>query len=494
MPMKMHVLVIVLMMVSSTGLCDEPKRDDFSIDDHLGPSWYGAYVYGKRYGYALTTGEKTTYDGKPAYKYSMELVMVLTVEGKEHRAQVKLYQTFYASGSMAEKCTTIVMDGERQSYHGVVTGDMMTIKSSIEGVDHTRTVPAPSMTLEDQFAVRRLVLSNPQSGTSVTEEGYDLEDAAESSTVYTMKGRKTLLLDGKETSVFEVEAVTTPRGTQSTKLFDEEGSMLRSTMPFDKMTQTELRRETEETADTLNIDTVFVSKASMLVRPKGEMPPYTAQRLRLRITGMEDRDVLSDNHQHFEKVADKTWLVTLKGDALPADPATLPAKEPGSDEFLKSTERYQSDHPEIVAKAKQIVGGERNPVRVNKAICMWVFDNLKKERIPGFPNAVGTLRKGSGDCGRHTALFVALCRAAGLPARGITGLAYHPKIAGFGAHAWAEVFVGRWVPVDPTFGEPIANSARIKLCGDGALEMQRALDIPEKMTIEVVTVDGERAQ
>ena len=74
--------------------------------------------------------------------------------------------------------------------------------------------------------------------------------------------------------------------------------------------------------------------------------------------------------------------------------------------------RYQSDHPEIIAKAKRIVAGERNPVRVNQAICMWVFDNLKKERIPGFPNAVGTLRKGSGDCARHTALFVALCRAA----------------------------------------------------------------------------------
>src|SRR5205807_1297290 len=74
------------------------------------------------------------------------------------------------------------------------------------------------------------------------------------------------------------------------------------------------------------------------------------------------------------------------------------------------------------------------------------------------------LENKAGDCTEHTLLFVALARAAGLPAREVGGVAY---VGGdepaFGWHAWAEVHDGsQWVAVDPTWGQVFVDATHIK--------------------------------
>ena len=56
-----------------------------------------------------------------------------------------------------------------------------------------------------------------------------------------------------------------------------------------------------------------------------------------------------------------------------------------------------------------------------------------------------------GDCGFHAILFIALCRAAGIPAKWQSGWFITPYYAG--PHDWAQVYVeGKWYPVDASFG------------------------------------------
>ena len=54
------------------------------------------------------------------------------------------------------------------------------------------------------------------------------------------------------------------------------------------------------------------------------------------------------------------------------------------------------------------------------------------------------------------------------------GIAYWPSGNGFGWHAWGEVWAnGRWYMVDPTWDQPNADAAHIKLAGGGPAEQAR---------------------
>lgn len=55
-----------------------------------------------------------------------------------------------------------------------------------------------------------------------------------------------------------------------------------------------------------------------------------------------------------------------------------------------------------------------------------------------------------GDCTEYAALFAALCRARGIPARLISGFASSGKK--WERHGWSEVWIrNSWIPVDPTW-------------------------------------------
>src|SRR5205814_2129834 len=97
-----------------------------------------------------------------------------------------------------------------------------------------------------------------------------------------------------------------------------------------------------------------------------------------------------------------------------------------------------------------LAGGSRDPSVVARRINAWVYDSLRPVVTIGIPSALHVLRTRRGDCNEHTQLFVALARAAGIPARSVAGLAY---VDGkFYYHAWPEVLLRGWVAVDPTFG------------------------------------------
>ena len=75
---------------------------------------------------------------------------------------------------------------------------------------------------------------------------------------------------------------------------------------------------------------------------------------------------------------------------------------------------------------------------------------LEKKPTVSLPSAREVLRTKVGDCNEHTALYVAMARAAGIPARVAVGLVY--VRGAFYYHAWPEVYLnegadrGLWLP------------------------------------------------
>ncbi len=103
------------------------------------------------------------------------------------------------------------------------------------------------------------------------------------------------------------------------------------------------------------------------------------------------------------------------------------------------------------------------------AIHDWVYTHIKKLPVMSVPSALEVLESREGDCNEHTVLFVALARAAGVPSRAAVGLVWSEALNAFGYHAWPEVYVGHWIPMDPTFGQQLADATHIKLL-DGSLD------------------------
>jgi hypothetical protein len=147
----------------------------------------------------------------------------------------------------------------------------------------------------------------------------------------------------------------------------------------------------------------------------------------------------------------------------------------------------QSGDQRIVQLARRIRGDTRDPVVAARRINQWVHDSLKKSVSVTIPSAIQVLESRSGDCNEHTQLFIALSRAAGIPARAAAGLALVGKK--FYYHAWPEVFVGKWVAVDPTFGQFPADASHLRFVYGGLDRQAELLRLMGTLRIDVLTAE-----
>jgi hypothetical protein len=181
----------------------------------------------------------------------------------------------------------------------------------------------------------------------------------------------------------------------------------------------------------------------------------------------------------------------LSGDTLVIERETAQLLSPryiAGDESTRGETRpepfLESTHPEIVALAQQIANGSRDPRRIAQRINQWVYDSVQKAITVGIPSALHVLHTRRGDCNEHAQLYVALARAAGVPARVASGLAY---VDGkFYYHAWPEVRLRSWVAVDPTFGQFPADAAHIRFVTGGVSRQLELLRLVGNLKIDVI--------
>jgi len=120
--------------------------------------------------------------------------------------------------------------------------------------------------------------------------------------------------------------------------------------------------------------------------------------------------------------------------------------------YLAPGPLIESAHPEIKAAAKQVGADEPKAWERVKAIYLWVKGKIEYEDNRGkeIKSAAEALQAGKGDCDEITSLFVAVCRAAGIPARTV-------RVPG---HCYPEFYLlddqgeGHWFPCEST-GAPI---------------------------------------
>ena len=118
--------------------------------------------------------------------------------------------------------------------------------------------------------------------------------------------------------------------------------------------------------------------------------------------------------------------------------------------YIEPTGNINSDDSTIRRLAYSITNGSRSDFERIARLAIWVHHNLRYDHSLGdvSMNSTWILRNKRGTCDEFTTLFIALSRAIGIPARFVSDYAYGN--GKWERHAYAEVYLGKWIPVDPT--------------------------------------------
>lgn len=127
---------------------------------------------------------------------------------------------------------------------------------------------------------------------------------------------------------------------------------------------------------------------------------------------------------------------------------------PQAGRYLREEPPHVVLSPYVRGLAASIVGKEKDNYRKAGRIYDWLTGNLTYNFTLPYgvyeniaEHALTSLR---GDCGFMALAFIALCRAAGVPAKWQSGWAVWPDKAGY--HDWAMFYAGCWRPADVSFG------------------------------------------
>ena len=115
------------------------------------------------------------------------------------------------------------------------------------------------------------------------------------------------------------------------------------------------------------------------------------------------------------------------------------------------------DDPVIREAVEEAVGDERNPYFMVRRIARHIQDHLFYELSGGWNVAPTVLSRGSGSCSEYTFVFLAMCRAAGIPARYVGSVVVRGDDASTDDvfHRWPEVYYPGygWIPADAQAGD-----------------------------------------
>ena len=303
----------------------------------------------------------------------------------------------------------------------------------------------------------------------------------------TVGQREVVRGSGSPVPAFRVEMAF--GGLQSTAWVTDTGEVIREESPLGLITV----RETPETAQAMAVSArmrVDLLQASSVI-PKttktiGEPRDIVSMQLRLEGVDLAKIDALDGGAQRLEGD-----VVNLR------DPETLrpERRDHTAANYLSAEPFIESDAPEIIAEAQVAVRGVVGDRARAERLVRYVNGLLEKKPTVSLPSAREVLRTKVGDCNEHTALYVAMARALGMPARIAVGMVY---IHGaFYYHAWPEVYLsdaddrGLWMPVDPTLNQFPADTTHLRFTR-GGLDKQAAI-MPLIGKLKITVVDHQMA-
>ena len=295
------------------------------------------------------------------------------------------------------------------------TVDGLTLKVEIRSAGSVRT---ETRTLEEPPALmlnmaRRLASAGLVAGATHQLMVFDPATLANQPVTVRVHDREVVLTSGRPMPAFKVDLGYA--GLTTTAWITDTGVIVREESPLGLMSLRESPEQAQQMAVSARVRSDMLQAAAIV--PTLRVPvtePTDVVKMKVEFTGVDlaGLDFTGATQRMTGRVLDVTDPRALV--AGPADPARL--------RFLAPETLIESDDPEIVEQARRIVGGATDARTKAERLVREVNAMLDKKPTVSLPSAKEVLRTKVGDCNEHTALYVALARAAGLPANEVEQL------------------------------------------------------------------------
>ncbi len=405
----------------------------------------------------------------------------------------------------------------------VIDGDTAHVTSKLDGKTRDVSLPENVILENSQFfphLIRDFVEKDLE---SKVYQIFDVLDGDVQDTLYTKVGMEETELAGDKYNALVLDELSYQTGLKMRWWINtENGYLLKAKHPTRTafLANPSIRYKVER----VNMDNYVLAKANVSISDIKSIS-YLEVKASLEPTGawitQEDLNVAG---QSFEgTVEDNTIKGIFKishpkydGRGAPPFPPDF-SEDKALQKYLEPEDFIESDDPVLIEKAESLTKGAKDSWDAAKRLSKWVAEEIGYD-IPGGGSARKTYDLREGECGAHSRLLTAFCRAVGIPARVVWGCMYVPNIGGsFGQHGWNEIYMGEvgWIPVDATAREiDYADSGHIRLAvlssintalnpkkmeildfqaGSKKMGMIVSADIPEKYTSYIGNYRGEHA-
>jgi hypothetical protein len=408
---------------------------------------------GSKIGYSIHTrsigeGKVTTADtvSMSAERLGAPLTMAMTEEHTETADGKPL--TFKCMQDLSLMSQTV--EGR------ILPGGKMLITSGAAGQPKSQTTldwPAGALMSEGAFLLQKRY--GLKEGLTYSYTEFDAMSLHGRQTTVQVIGRKPVDILGRKETLWETLSMT--EGVAGTVYLNDDFK-LRKTVSAQGGMNIEIVACTQEFALSENA-TMDLTNQILVESPQPLNNLKAAGGIAYHFEPNGQAKLVVPNYDNQKVRTDPSGLtVTVMAQNIPSGVAfPYAGNDPRALAALKPTVYLESQNPQVVALARQAVGTTKDAAEATRRIEAFVRDYITtKDYAVGYASAGEVVKTRRGDCTEHAVLGAALCRAVGIPARVVAGIAYVNEAEGFehvfGHHAWFMAYLnGQWIHFDAMF-------------------------------------------
>ncbi len=437
---------------------------------HATDEWFGIYQQGRKIGYAHTQ----TIPEAETYHLSEESELDILALGSVQRVRTVINS--YTTRNFLLKYFDFSMQSEASSMKikGAVLGKKLVMDIDTGGKKRTEKILLNTPPYLSPDIKPAILLAGLESGKSYRFSVFNPATMSAEEAMIAVESKERIKIGDEEKTVYKLKESfqgmeTTSWVTQDGETLKEE-SALGYVLMKEGMTEAKSRDKGGPVVDIITLTMIPSDPINDSAKVK-----Y----LRARLTGAPlDGFQLNGDQQVL-----KGNVVEISREDV-RSAYNLPSTDKDLDGYLQPNALIQSDDKKIIDQSAKILSGEKNAHEAARKLNAWVYNAIDKKPVVSIPSALEVLKLREGDCNEHTALYTALARAAGIPTRMAAGIVYMEN--GFYYHAWPEVWIGRWLAVDPTFNQFPADATHIRFVTGNLDRQSDIVKLVGKLKVEVL--------